>query len=592
MEVTNMNRYEELYKHEKLTYEMSEIKEILDIDVNNFNSDIDNAYWAAKSLIKLNVAEEKIDKKIKDLLSICEFYGFKGKNSELMYFNTIEILAKISMREGKYEHASTYLARRIRDSRDNGEKIPYYINTSYLYSCLNLEDETRLYMLNPKNFFYEFDQINDFSYDCLNEKRILCEKLDDRCLTWGNELLESGHENEILELRIGLAERLKGINEDIEKLQSKQQNEVQDINTKEKNDKNVEKIKKLELEIEEFKEKIKKLSKENSSKDKKIESLELTLKNQKEIINQQKNDNKAKDKDIFEKNNKLVEQKDIINELDNTIKGLKQDIKKQAEGIPEQEIKITRLEKNINEKDNIIEKREQKIGELQSAINEFKFELRNKDDEYENLKNDFEEQKNILVQEKQNYELLNKENQELAEEISHLTDKNVELEKIITDLKNKVNFYGTTSEPKSAEPLIRKNQKILIFGDTQYVGNDRIKRIVKNILKIDKSNVEIPGDGIYDNLKHIKGFVNKLYDKQKYVAVIFGANPHCIPDKGDNYSILSRWNNDSDILIPKFECRENSESKDLKITNDNFDKVLKKLKEKLEMERIDKERNF
>ena len=74
----------------------------------------------------------------------------------------------------------------------------------------------------------------------------------------------------------------------------------------------------------------------------------------------------------------------------------------------------------------------------------------------------------MLKDKKENLEIKeNKENQELADEISHLTDKNVELEKIIADLiKNKIPYVIV---PRSTLTIKAQNNK-------------RAKKIIGNIL--------------------------------------------------------------------------------------------------------------
>lgn len=117
------------------------------------------------------------------------------------------------------------------------------------------------------------------------------------------------------------------------------------------------------------------------------------------------------------------------------------------------------------------------------------------------------------------------------------------------------------------------NKRILIIGDDKFLRNSNIcYKIAKDRFNINEYQLEIIDD--YNKMTNLgKKFVNKIKNNRNYIGVIFGSHPHSISGDKKYLDLINNFECENDSL-KIVKCYTSSNSSNLKITKNNYEKAL------------------
>ena len=333
---------------------------------------------------------------------------------------------------------------------------------------------------------------------------------------------------------------------------------------------------KLEPEIQKEKEKEKLLSKENIIKNdnnnneyislmkeellKTINALSENFNNQ--LLKQNESFIRIENEIRAENENKLKEIKNELNKKDNDLN----DMKNKFENMNK---KILDLEKNINENKKIINGYEGKINELNNKINNINEQIKNVNNtiniQIENnnkkIKQDID---NLSTQIKSNKNLLEK-NAPNEKNIN-----NIENEKLINDLKSKINeidkqIGGVKKDIENNKITNDKNMKS--FNEKIINLDEKLKQNNNALLNIGNNNNNDKQDineDIYNKLSIFENIINdiesKIENQENYIN-----NNNSKENQNENGDINNKLNNFENIM--------NSYGTKIKNLENNLEKI-------------------
>ena len=519
-----------LYDNNKLEKEKKEIIEkfrLLKTKYDSLSKDnfiIKTKYEVNKNNIK--ILQKKLEEKIHDIEQMKKI--LLSNNQQINFLNNLKDtnIKTAKDNEELIKNLKDTISNLNKIIIQNNNKINYLNkqNQSDKFQKIKQENETLKIFLNERDkniaslknlisiLTQNLDNILNSNQD--NEEIIEMEKSEEN---EENEKIINECELKIKEFKVKIGSMQKKMNEILleNNNKEKEKNELK-VKNEEMNKKNSKMIEELEdlktkyeeqkKEIEKYKNKIIENNQEIEEKNKKYEEIKKEMNN--------------KNNEIIEKANEIEELKiDIENKI-NEINDNKNEIEEKNEEIRGKNNEIEIKNKEIKEKGDLMKEKEKEIEEKNNIIKEKESELVNKSTEIDNLNNQIKEKQSQI-------DLQNKKIEEKENEIKNLNQDFFEkVKQFEIDIKNKDKMiYNSIENIKENKEIVLeyKNNNNNNTEKSQMNDKENKNNITEEKAKYDnnnnknyedKSNIKTNFD--YNNYKDKYDFSNELDIKEEF----------------------------------------------------------------------------